>query len=242
MCYTECMTNDPMQWVKVNKKSFAENLIKESGVVSDNVHSAIFMAGLPGSGKTEFTKNLIEGSDLKVVRLDMDEIAASIDGYRPEIADGYRGAASELLNRAFDLVLKKKLDFIMDGTFSSDYAIKNIERTLNYGYHIKIIYVFQDPKRAWDFTRAREKIEHRAISIDGFIDSYFRIPKNINEVFEKYKGCGRISLDIIIKDENNKVSDRITDLFIAAVSVGRIYGCRLYSWLLRLRRNKRRQR
>ena len=206
------MVSQQKEWVKTHKKDFVDGIISESGVVADGVPSAIFMAGLPGSGKTEFTKNLIDASALKVIRLDMDEIATKIEGYRPEIADEYREAASELLNRLFDVVIKKKLDFIMDGTFSSNYALQNIERTLRRGYNIKIIYIIQDPRVAWQFTLAREKVEHRAIDKNGFMNSYFSTIKNIKEVMGKHKDYDKIVLDVVAKDGNNNVGDRIKNV------------------------------
>ena len=211
------MVSEQKEWVKAHKKDFVDKQINESNVVADGIPSAVFMAGLPGSGKTEFTKNLIEASALKVIRLDMDEIATKIDGYRPEIADEYREAASELLNRLFDVTIKKKLDFIMDGTFSSNYALQNVNRALKHGYNIKIIYIVQDPKIAWQFTLAREKVEHRAIGMSGFINSYFETIKNIKEIMNQHKDYGKIVLDVIIKDENNNVGDRIKNVQIGDI-------------------------
>lgn len=190
-------------WVKEHKKVFAAKIIEESGAVSDGKPSAIFMAGLPGSGKTEFSKNLIETSDLKVVRMDMDEIAEQIDGYKPENADQFRGGASELLNRVFDETIRRKLDFIMDGTFGSPNAIKNVERALKHSYRIKIVYILQDPKLAWKFTLAREKVEHRAISLEGFVDSYFNTINNIRYIMNM--GYEKLSVDLIVKNDSNKI-------------------------------------
>lgn len=47
-------------------------LITDSGVQPEAEPAAIFMAGLPGAGKTEFSKRLIEFSDVPFVRIDMD--------------------------------------------------------------------------------------------------------------------------------------------------------------------------
>jgi len=186
-------------WVKTHKKEFARSLILKSGAVPDGNPTAIFMAGLPGAGKTEFSKNLLKNLDNKPVRLDMDEIATHIDGYSPEKADLYRGGATELLNKTFDLVIKNKLDFIMDGTFSSKYAKNNVKRALAHGYNVKIIYLYQDPKLAWLFTKEREKVEYRAIDKSGFIDSFSRTIDNIKFIMENHKH-DKIVLDIIIKD------------------------------------------
>lgn len=77
-------------WIKTHKKEIAEKVISRSKATSKNKLSGVFMAGLPGSGKTEFSCSLIESMDLGIVRIDMDEIATKIKGYRPENADEYR--------------------------------------------------------------------------------------------------------------------------------------------------------
>lgn len=187
-------------WVKLHKIELANSIITKSGAIPDGNPTAIFMAGLPGAGKTEFSKALLYLLDSKAVRLDMDEIASQIKGYKPEKADLFRGGASELLSKTLDLTLHKKLDFIMDGTFSSKNAIKNVQRALDHGYKVKIVYIYQDPKLAWDFTEKREQIEHRAINKEGFIDAYFNTITNLKNI------PNAIALDIIIKDKYNKIN------------------------------------
>jgi predicted ABC-type ATPase len=161
------------------------------------------MAGLPGAGKTEFTKNLIIDSRLTVLRIDMDEIAEGIEGYSPEQASAFRGAASDILNTVFDRATHRRVDFIMDGTFQSRSALKNLQRSVNKGYRIKVIYISQEPEIAWRFTQDREKVEHRAIDKEGFIESYFNIMHNIKSI--STLKIDNLVLDIVIKDCNNKV-------------------------------------
>ncbi|MBQ6394043.1 zeta toxin family protein [Candidatus Saccharibacteria bacterium] len=196
------MTNQKT-WIKSHKNEFAKNLIAQSGATPDGNPMAIFMAGLPGAGKTEFSKSLVDVLSSKAVRLDMDEIAVQIEGYTPEKANLFRAGASELLNRAFDIILRKGLDFIMDGTFSSTSARSNVKRALSRSYGVKIIYVYQDPKLAWSFTKEREKVEHRAIDEKGFIDAYFNTIKNIKNIIDEFSD-EKITLDIIVKDRYNE--------------------------------------
>ena len=108
------------------------------------------MAGLPGAGKTELSRALIEVSGVSPVRIDMDELASLAEGYKPERADEFRLVGTNLLFRLYSTVLKNRLDFIMDGTFSSKNAELNIERALKRGYNLKIVYAYQDPKLAWE--------------------------------------------------------------------------------------------
>lgn len=100
----------------------------------------------------------------------------------------------------------------MDGTFSSQAAYNDVKRALGHGYGIKIIYVYQDPKLAWRFTTEREKVEHRAISRDGFVNAYFETLSNVEKIMQERSE--RISLDLIIKDEYNKVKAWVNNITI----------------------------
>ncbi len=196
-----------MRWVKNHKRQFAAKFIRESGAVPDPEHpSCIFMAGLPGAGKTEFSKSIISELDINVVRIDMDEIATMIGGYKPEDADMYRSGATALQNEIYQLCKKGYYPFIMDGTLSSKKTVNCIRSVLNKGFNVKIMYLKQNPKIAWDFTRAREKIERRGIDKTGFIMSYSKTIENLL-LLKDYES---ISVDIIEKDANNKVGKRIS--------------------------------
>ncbi len=195
--------NDAIKWAKDHKKSFARQIIRQSGVEKSLKPTAIFLAGLPGSGKTELTKGLISNLKIKVIRLDMDEIASQIDTYTPQQADKYRAGASMLLSRTFDMVVKGGYDFIMDGTFGGKSAVQNIGRALSHGYDVKMIYIYQEPKVAWRYTKAREKVEHRAIDMKGFIESYYKTIENMKTVGEKFGG--KVSVDLVVKDQKNRI-------------------------------------
>lgn len=194
---------NPRAWARENKTVFVNRVITKSGALAHDEPAAFFMAGLPGAGKTEFTKNLINENKLKVVRIDMDEIAAQINLYDPLQADAFRPAATDLLNRLYDKVLKRKVDFIMDGTFRSDNSLSNIERALRKGCVVKVLYIHQEPTIAWSFTHAREKVEKRSIDRKKFIQSYFDIHTNIHKLSDEiYQD---VTLDLVVKDSSNKV-------------------------------------
>lgn len=202
-------------WVKLHKKEFILQLVETSGALPEDNPAAIFMAGLPGAGKTEFSKRLIEFSGVPFVRIDMDEIAEQIDGYRAEDADKFRLAATTLLSETFNFVLKKKYSFVMDGTFGNPKAKMNIERALKHGFNVKLIYVYQDPKPAWEFTLAREKVEHRAIQFDGFIEAYYKTIGNIKEIIAEYGD--RIGCEIVIKKPSNEIGLRYKNVEMAEI-------------------------
>lgn len=199
----------------ITEKAFVEDFIKKSGAKPNPNPSAFFMAGLPGAGKTEFSENLIklvDNTSTKAVHIDMDEIASQIKDYRPEIADEFRKQATRLMEGIYDKVLKEHLEFIMDGTFGSKKSIENIERAISRSYIIKIIYIIQDPKLAWEFTLAREKVEHRSINMDGFIKTYFNIVDNLLMVESLMKKYDKITIDIINKNKENKIGSWIPNI------------------------------
>ncbi|MBR3252867.1 zeta toxin family protein [Candidatus Saccharibacteria bacterium] len=196
---------DVLGWVKDNKKSFVLNMVREAGVEPDAEPGAFFMAGLPGAGKTEISKNLIADFNIPILRIDMDEIAERLPGYRPEKADEFRKPATLLLSELFSYTIHHDLDFLMDGTFGSMKASENIERCLKRGYSVKIVYAFQDPKLAWEFTLAREKVEHRAIKFDGFVEAYYKTISNIKIIGKKYSN--KIVIDVAVKDKENQVGE-----------------------------------
>ena len=197
--------NSALEWAKKNKKDFVLKMIEESKVEPDVEPGAFFMAGLPGAGKTEISRSIITDFKVPMLRIDMDEIAEKLPGYQPENADRFRKPATLLLSEMFSYAIHHDIDFLMDGTFGSAKAIENIERCLKRDYLVKIIYAFQKPKLAWEFTLAREKVEHRAIKFDGFVEAYYKTIENIKKVSEIYGD--KIAIDIAIKNERNQVGE-----------------------------------
>jgi len=114
----------------------------------------------------------------------------------------FRKSATILMNEIFSMVLHNGYDFLMDGTFGSPKAIENLKRAVKHGFAVQLIYVLQDPKRAWDFTKAREKVEHRSIKFEGFIETYFKIAQNIDAL----KNIDTdIAIDLVTKRHDNGI-------------------------------------
>ena len=199
----------------MNKRKFVMRMIEDAGAVPEVEPAAFFMAGLPGSGKTEISKNLIKDSGVKLLRIDMDEIAEMLPGYQPEKADEFRKPATTLLSESFSYALHHKISFLMDGTFGSAQAMKNIERSLKHGFKVQIVYALQDPKIAWQFTVAREKVEHRAIKFDGFVEAYYKTINNIKKAREDFDDL--ITIDVAIKTIDNKVGEWVRNIKLSEI-------------------------
>lgn len=201
---------EPLKWTKKHQKEVVNRIVSGANLEPSERPIAIFMAGLPGAGKTELSYGLMKQVLPAPIRIDMDELATMIEGYTPEKADEFRAAATRLLNALFDKVIKRRLDFIMDGTFGSSKAMQNVERVLKRGYTIKVACACQDPKLAWNFTLAREKVEHRAISEKGFLEAYYKTINNLKELAERYDE--KVSVDIFIKNADNTVGQRLINV------------------------------
>ena len=199
----------PEAWARLNKKKIAREFIRKIEHETSTSPAAIFTAGLPGAGKTEFTKELLKDITDKALRIDMDEIACLIEGYSPKTADLFRTGASIVLDKIYDEVLKAKLDFVMDGTLSHAKVIENINRALEKGYAVKVYFIHQEPEIAWHFTKDREVVEHRSIDRIGFMQTYRRIYDNIEKLQKQNKS---VTISVILKDENNRVGKQFEDV------------------------------
>ena len=49
----------------------------------------------------------------------------------------------------------------MDGTMSHNITLNYILSCIRKGYHVKVTYIKQHPQLAWQFTKAREKIDNK---------------------------------------------------------------------------------
>ena len=166
----------------------------------------LFMAGSPGSGKTEYSKSILkelEKKDFsqKIVRLDTDELRELLPQYSGDNSDEVQKATTILFDKAFDYIQDKNLNVIVDTTFASPRSTENIDRALNRGRKVGIIYLYQDPLVAWEYTKKREKLEGRTVPKEVFIQAYFSAKENAQVVKQKY-GDG-IELNLFEKDQKN---------------------------------------
>ena len=197
--------NSSLEYARTNKKRIVNEYFRKFPYESSTTPSGIFMAGLPGAGKTEFVDRLIDNVTPFPVHIDMDEIAERIKGYKPQSAHIFKGAANIILERVFDHAVNKKINFILDGTFGHDKAIPNVERAIEskHGFQVRLYYIYQDPIIAWKNTIAREKVEHRKIDVDGFIETFFKLRDNVQYVFNNLQSL----VPITVVEKNPDLSD-----------------------------------
>lgn len=204
------ISEQAIEFVKRNKKEIIEKFASTLTYKPCAEPETFFMAGSPGAGKTETSQDFIVRvenkmnqklgtvNEYRIVRIDGDEIRTILPGYISSNSSLFQGAISIGVSELINYCFKNKLNMLVDGTFASQNSLNNIERAINHQRTPNIIYVYQDPLKAWELTRAREIKEGRAIPLEAFVNSYFSAMENINEVKRIWGGA--VSLDYIERD------------------------------------------
>jgi predicted ABC-type ATPase len=194
---------EAMEHARAHKKTIAERLTDPANFQSEKDPVSVFMAGSPGAGKTEASIELLKVmGENTVIRIDPDELRGEFPGYTGDNAWLFQGAVSILVDRIHDMALKQNQSFLLDGTLSSyERAHRNIERSLRRKRTVQILYVYQEPKLAWDFVRAREADEGRRIRPETFVEQYFAARDVVNRLKREFGN--KISVDLLQKNNDN---------------------------------------
>lgn len=196
-------------FAKSNRRRIAKEFTSTAVYKREMVPVSVFMAGCAGAGKTEAAIELIdrfdEGAGTRVMRIDPDEFRIHFVGYNGHNSWIFQKAATILVEKIHDLALDREQSFVFDGTLSHyDKAVSNIERSLGRGRPCVILFVYQKPHLAWQFTLAREAKEGRRIPADVFVDQFFGTRDVVNRLKKQFERDLRV--DLLIK--NSDGSDR----------------------------------
>lgn len=198
--------NAALLYARAHKKDIAKRLTDAKIHVPEVNPVSVFMAGSPGAGKTEASLELLKKiGDASVIRIDPDELRSEFPGYSGENAWLFQKAVSVLVDRIHDMALDGKQSFLLDGTLSHyDVAQRNIARSLKKGRAVQILYVYQDPRLAWNFVQARESLEGRRIEPVHFINQYFAARDVVNRLKREFGK--EIFVDLLLKNNDNSHS------------------------------------
>jgi len=180
-----------IEFAKRNKNQVAKKFVDVELFEPDRTPVSVFMAGSPGAGKTEYSKNLITLlEDIKkrrIIRIDPDDIRSEFPDYNGRNSYLFQGAVSLVVEKIHDLALKQKQSFIFDGTLSKfEKAVDNINRSIKLGRPIIIFYLYQKPEIAWKFTELREKVEGRNIPKEKFEEQFHNALKTVCRLREEF--------------------------------------------------------
>jgi predicted ABC-type ATPase len=173
------------------------------------------MAGSPGAGKTEFSTMLVQRlyiatPDHPVFRLDPDEIRSFLPQYTGTNSQEMQAAVSLGVSVLFSYCHKNSLDLVMDGTFARPTSFENVKRAIKRGRIVIVMYIYQDPRVAWEYTKKREVLEGRNIPKMAFIEAYFAAYKNMIVLKELYTES--VKLNVIENDERNHTKNVLFDV------------------------------
>lgn len=218
----EILQSNAIAFAKKERKHIAKELTDPSKFRPEETPISVFMAGSPGAGKTEFSKNIIsileQKEDRHVVRIDGDDIRKLLPGYTGSNSYLFQGAISLIVEKIHDCALSQGQTFVLDGTFSNfEKAVDNINRFLKRGRPVFIFYVYQNPKTAWYFTQKREEAEGRNIPKDAFIDQFFGARETVNQIRANYDE--EVTIFLVKKDFEKNSVDEIVGIKPGVVTI-----------------------
>ena len=113
-------------------------------------------------------------------------------------------------NKGLDIIRKfcfsNDISFLHDGTFSNyDTMRELIKKSIKKQRAVSIYYLYLDPLRAWEFTKAREFIEGRNIIKGKFVQQFFDSQQNIDKIKQEFGD--KVKLHCILKNNDNKVEE-----------------------------------
>jgi len=217
------LAQEAINYIKSRKKEIIERFASPSNFLSARMPISVFMAGSPGAGKTEFSKSLLDSFEKKdqkkVIHIDADKIRDILPGYNGKNSYIFQEACSTGVEKIYNSVLKNKQNFILDGTFANfEKAHVNVKRSLKRKRGVSIIYLYQKPLVAWEFTKKREELDGRHIPKEAFIAQLFAAKANVNKIkeifgdkvqvylIEKDYKTGFIKIEFNIKSIDNYIS------------------------------------
>nr|WP_232918649.1 zeta toxin family protein [Pseudomonas viridiflava] len=195
--------NEAIKFARQNKKAIGRKLTSLDLYPAEDEPVSVFMSGSPGAGKTEASIALLNlFTSSSILRIDPDELRAEFDLYTGGNAYLFQGGISILISKIIDLALSQQQSFLLDGTLAKiDIARSNVERSLEKGRYVQVLYVYQNPLLAWEFVKAREQAEGRRILADHFVEQYFSARDVVNTLKLEYGK--HVHVDLLLKHIDN---------------------------------------
>ncbi|WP_226703422.1 zeta toxin family protein [Microbulbifer elongatus] len=191
-------------FAKANKTQIARKLTCKEEYPRSPVATSVFMAGSPGAGKTETATEMAAMAMSKgapSIHIDTDAMRPYFSEYNGANSWLFQYPASILVDKIHDLALKNGQNFFFDSTFSNfERAKKNIARSIRKNRVVIILYVYLDPKVAWNFVLKREKAEGRNIPKESFIEQYFNAKDTVNRIKQEFGK--KIIVELLHKKED----------------------------------------
>ena len=195
------------RYVRDNAKKIIEQYADDDLPVAANTALTIFLAGSPGAGKTETTKDLLRTFKAEsqmvnmIVRIDPDLIREDLPHYAGGNAHLFQEGVTVAADKIYNHCIKKNKHLIFDSTLAIyDKARQNVSKALKKNRAVFIVYVYQDPLIAWEFTQAREAKEGRRITKEAFVDRLLGARETVHRITEEFGDA----VTLMVLDHNLK--------------------------------------
>ena len=144
---------------------------------------AIFMLGLPGSGKSTYINNLPNLMNYKLVSA--DDIRINHKDYDPNNPDKIHEECIKLAEERMYHFAKQENNIIMDGGgINNSYTPRIINKLREMGYYIKVVFIDTPVEICVQRNKDRVKMGERFVPISVVIDKSYRLIKSVNNLLK----------------------------------------------------------
>lgn len=133
-------------------------------------HKAIFLAGLPCSGKTHWYENQTSYSE-KVKYINADVLKFEFEDYDETIEGHYAEEAIDLAKQKALISIRKQESFLMDaGSINNNYTFKLILEAFRNGFEVSLIHI----ETPYTICLERNKLRKRKVPESLIIEKAFK--------------------------------------------------------------------
>jgi len=153
--------------------------------------STIFLAGSPGSWKSEFIESRIDCD--KYIVIDIDKYRSLFEWYNWYNASEFQSNSTKVANKIYKFCMQNDLNVVVDWTFWNINIIEqNINQCIKRNRDFWIILIYQDPVISYFYTKERELNWKRNVPQEVFIEKYYNSIINSFKILERYPDIGFI--------------------------------------------------
>ena len=208
----------------------------QEGLYDPHIFKAFFLAGGPGSGKTEVVRQTTGGLGLKLVNSDNEferllkqaNLSLKMPKSEEEPRNVQRDRAKELTKARQGNYLEGRLGLIIDGTGKDKNKILKQSGELRLlGYDTHMIFV----NTSMDVALQRNAMRDRSVPESIVIKSWKNVQANIGTFNQHFKGT------MIIVDNNDPLETMAKDVFpkvwriIRGVAKKKVVNTRAQNWI-----------
>lgn len=173
---------------------------------------AIFMAGLPGSGKSTYINELMKRSKNNYTLVSADDLRLKHPSYDPTNPEGvHEDCVAMAEQMMYDLSENKGVNLIMDGGgINNSYTPRIIERVRKAGYKIIVIFI-DTPVEICDLrNNDRVKLGARFVPPSAIIDKSYRLRRaveKLSQLADKFEVVKYFTDDNVFFDLDGTVAE-----------------------------------